>query len=129
LLVPQRSINDLQGKAQIAVIGQDGKVDLRIVETGPTYASMQVVSKGLAPGENVVVEGMQKLREGMVVKTQPWKIPPGFAEDPTLPEPVRPEGENFDRLPPKAALEGAPVPAAPVAPEPSPAASPATPAN
>jgi len=128
LLVPQRAINDLQGKAQIAVIGQDGKVDLRIVETGPTYASMQVVSNGLAPGENVVVEGMQKLREGMVVKTQPWKMPEGFAEDPTLPAPVRPEGDNFDRLPPKAALEGAPVPPAPVAPESAPAAQPAQPA-
>jgi membrane fusion protein (multidrug efflux system) len=141
LLVPQRAINDLQGKAQIAVIGQDGKVDLRIVETGPTYASMQVVGKGLEPGENVVVEGMQKLRQGMAVKTQPWKIPPGFAEDPTLPEPVEPQPGNFDRMPPKAALEGAPVPEVPVAPAgaaspapapptpPAPAASPAAPAN
>lgn len=140
LLVPQRAINDLQGKAQIAVIGQDGKVDLRIVETGTTYASMQVVSKGLSPGENVVVEGMQKLRQGMVVKTQPWQIPPGFAEDPTLPAPVRPEDTNFDRLPPEAALEGAPAPQTPVAPAeaatpaapapaPEPSASPAAPAN
>jgi len=134
LLVPQRAINDLQGKSQIAVVGQDGKVDLRIVETGPTYASMQVVSKGLAPGENVVVEGMQKLRQGMVVKTQPWKMPEGFAEDPSLPAPVRPEDENFSRLPPKAALEGAPAPdataapaASPAAPSPEPAAT-ATPA-
>lgn len=128
LLVPQRAINDLQGKAQIAVIGQDGKVDLRIVETGPTYASMQVVSKGLSPGENVVVEGMQKLRQGMAVKTQPWQMPPGFAEDPSLPAPVQPKDENFDRLPPDAALEGAPAPQQPVAPAgqtaPAPAAVP-----
>jgi hypothetical protein len=59
------------------------------------------------------------------VKTQPWQIPPGFAEDPSLPAPVKPEDENFDRLPPEAALEGAPVPAAPVAPESAPAAQPA----
>ena len=132
LLVPQRAINDLQGKAQIAVIGQDGKVDLRIVETGPTYASMQVVSKGLSPGENVVVEGMQKLRQGMTVKTAPWEMPTGFAEDPTLPAPVRPEGDNFDRLPPEAALEGAPAPDAatsPPAAAPAPTAAPAAPAN
>lgn len=139
LLVPQRSINDLQGKSQVAVIGQDGKVDLRLVETGPTYASMQVVTKGLSPGENVVVEGMQKLRQGMAVKTQPWQIPEGFAEDPTLPVPERPEDDNFDRLPPKAALEGAPAPEVPVAPAeaaaptpvatPEPAVSPAAPAN
>ncbi len=91
LLVPQRAINDLQGKSQIAVIGADGKTDLRIVETGTTYASMQVVSSGLHPGETVVVEGMQKLRQGMAVKTQPWQMPPGFAEDPTLPAPVAPD--------------------------------------
>ncbi|MBU3665374.1 MAG: efflux RND transporter periplasmic adaptor subunit [Chthoniobacterales bacterium] len=130
LLVPQRAINDLQGKSQIAVVGPDGKVDLRIVETGPTYASMQVVTDGLKPGENVVVEGMQKLRQGMTVKTTPWKMPPGFAEDPTLPAPVEPEDTDFQRLPPEAALEGAPAPAEPVvpptpAPTPSPAASPA----
>jgi hypothetical protein len=84
---------------------------------------------------------MQKLRQGMTVKTQPWKIPPGFAEDPTLPEPVEPQPGNFDRMPPKAALEGAPAPEVPVAPAgaasptpapptpPAPAASPAAPAN
>jgi hypothetical protein len=98
-----------------------------------------VVGKGLEPGENVVVEGMQKLRQGMAVKTQAWKIPPGFAEDPTLPAPSEPKDGNFDRLPPKAALEGAPSPEVPVAPAataspapattPEPAASPAAPAN
>ncbi|MEY3479437.1 MAG: hypothetical protein RIQ71_212 [Verrucomicrobiota bacterium] len=131
LLVPQRAINDLQGKAQIAVVGQDGKVDLRLVETGPMYASMQVVSKGLSPGENVVVEGMQKLREGMVVKTQPWKMPEGFAEDPSLPAPVKPDNTEFDRLPPRAALDGAPAAETPAAPEENaaPAASPSAPAN
>lgn len=123
LLVPQRAINDLQGKSQIAVVGPDGKVDLRIVETGPTYASMQVVTKGLAPGENVVVEGMQKLRQGMTVKTTPWQMPPGFAEEPTLPAPVEPKDTDFEKLPPEAALEGAPAPEQPVAP-PSPAPSP-----
>lgn len=109
LLVPQRAINDLQGKMQIAVIGQDGKVDLRIVEAGPTYASMQVITKGVAPGENVVVEGMQKLRQGMVVKTTPWQIPPGFAEEPDLPAPVPPANENPQKIPPEAAPAGTPA--------------------
>jgi membrane fusion protein (multidrug efflux system) len=120
LLVPQRAINDLQGKMQIAVIGQDGKVDLRIVEAGPTYASMQVITKGVAPGENVVVEGMQKLRQGMVVKTTPWQIPPGFAEEPDLPAPVPPANENPQKIPPEAAPAGTPAanpePSAPPAP-------------
>jgi len=121
LLVPQRAINDMQGKMQIAVIGQDGKVDLRIVETGPTYASMQVITKGVESGENVVVEGMQKLRQGMVVKTTPWQIPPGFAEEPDLPAPAPPD----DKTPQKIPLEASPVGTPAANPEPSATPAPA----
>jgi membrane fusion protein (multidrug efflux system) len=125
LLVPQRAINDLQGKSQIAVVGADGKVDLRLVQTGPTYASMQVITEGLKPGEQVVIEGMQKLRQGMTVKTAPWQMPPGFNVDPSLPAPQPPAADgNYQLEPPEAALEGAPAPADPVVPPPSPAATP-----
>ena len=125
LLVPQRAINDLQGKAQIAVVGSDGKVDLRLVQTGPTYASMQVVTDGLKPGEQVVIEGMQKLRQGMTVKTTPWKMPPGFNQEPNLPAPEPPPADGDYMLePPKAALEGAPAPEVPVVPGATPAAAP-----
>ena len=125
LLVPQRAINDLQGKSQIAVVGADGKVDLRLVQTGPTYASMQVITDGLKPGEQVVIEGMQKLRQGMTVKTAPWQMPPGFNVDPSLPAPQPPAADgNYQLEPPEAALEGAPAPEVPVVPPPSPAATP-----
>ena len=126
LLVPQRAINDLQGKSQIAVIGQDSKVDLRLVQTGPTYASMQVITEGLKPGEQVVIEGMQKLRQGMTVKTTPWQMPPGFNADPSLPAPQPPAADGDYMIePPEAALEGAPAPAEPVVPPPAPSATPA----
>lgn len=127
LLIPQRAINDLQGKSQIAVIGADGKVDLRLVQTGPTYASMQVVTEGLQPGEQVVIEGMQKLRQGMTVKTTPWQMPAGFNTDPSLPAPQLPAADgDYMIKPPDAALEGAPAPETPVVPgtTPSPAATP-----
>ena len=126
LLVPQRAINDLQGKSQIAVVGADGKVDLRLVQTGPTYASMRVITGGLQPGEQVVIEGMQKLRQGMTVKTTPWQMPAGFNVDPSLPAPQMPPADgDYMIKPPEAALEGAPVPE-PVAPPsaPAPAATP-----
>ena len=126
LLVPQRAVNDLQGKSQIAVVGSDGKVDLRIVQIGPTYASMQVVTGGLQPGEQVVVEGMQKLRQGMTVKTTPWKMPEGFNVEPNLPQPEIPpsSGGDYVELPPEAALEGAAAPEIPVVPAAPPAPSP-----
>ncbi len=131
LLVPQRAINDLQGKSQIAVVGPDGKVDLRLVQTGPTYASMQVVTGGIKPGEQVVIEGMQKLRQGQEVKTTPWKMPAGFNLEPNVPAPQPPAADGDYMInPPEAALEGAPAAPVPAAtptptPLPEPAATPA----
>jgi membrane fusion protein (multidrug efflux system) len=131
LLIPQRAINDLQGKSQIAVIGADGKVDLRLVQTGPTYASMQVITDGLKPGEQVVIEGMQKLRQGMTVKTTPWQMPAGFDEEPNLPAPQQPApGGDFQVMPPEAAPPGAMPSAAPeTSPTPTPAPEPGPPAE
>jgi membrane fusion protein (multidrug efflux system) len=132
LLVPQRAINDLQGQAQIAVVGADGRVDLRLVQTGPAYASSRVITEGLKPGEQVVVEGMQKLRQGMTVKTTPWQRPAGFNVDPSLPAPQPPAADgDYLIKPPDAALEGASAPSAPPSPSPTPTPRPeasATPA-
>jgi hypothetical protein len=82
---------------------------------------MQVITKGVALGENVVVEGMQKLRQGMVVKTTPWQIPPGFAEEPDLPAPAPPD----DKTPQKIPLEASPVGTPAANPEPSATPAPA----
>ncbi len=68
LLVPQRAVQELQGVQQIAVVGPDDKVTLRVVETGVREGSLQVIEKGLEPGERVVVEGLQKVRAGSLVK-------------------------------------------------------------
>jgi hypothetical protein len=81
----------------------------------------------LQPGEQVVIEGMQKLRQGMTVKTTPWQMPAGFNTDPSLPAPQLPAADgDYMIKPPDAALEGAPAPETPVVPgtTPSPAATP-----
>jgi membrane fusion protein (multidrug efflux system) len=71
LLVPQRAVSELQGVQQVAVVGPDDKVELRVVQTGVRDGSFQVIEKGLAAGERVVVEGIQKLRAGSVVAPKP----------------------------------------------------------
>jgi membrane fusion protein (multidrug efflux system) len=71
LLVPQRAISELQGVQQVAVVGSDDKVELRVVQTGVRDGSLQVIDKGLAPGERVVVEGIQKVRDGSPVTAKP----------------------------------------------------------
>jgi RND family efflux transporter MFP subunit len=68
LVIPQRAVGELQGLSQVAVVGADDKVSIRNVELGPQTGSDQVVDKGLEAGDRVVVEGLQKIRDGMVVK-------------------------------------------------------------
>ena len=68
LLVPQRSVVELQGNYLVAVVGNDNKVAQRTVKVGERTGAMWIVDDGLKPGEHVVVEGVQKVRDGMVVK-------------------------------------------------------------
>jgi RND family efflux transporter MFP subunit len=67
LLVPQKSIVELQGSYQVAVVGSDNKVTLRTVTVGERTGAMWIVNDGLKPQERVVVEGVQKVRENMQV--------------------------------------------------------------
>jgi RND family efflux transporter MFP subunit len=68
LLVPQKAVTELQGMYQVAVVGEDDKVSVRTVKVGEQTGSMWIIEQGVKPGERVVVEGVQKVRNGMPVK-------------------------------------------------------------
>jgi membrane fusion protein (multidrug efflux system) len=70
LVVPQRAVNEMQGNFQLAVVGQDNKVAVRTVKLGPKTGSLVVVTDGLQPGERIVVEGFQKVKDGMTVNAK-----------------------------------------------------------
>jgi membrane fusion protein, multidrug efflux system len=72
LLVPQRSITEIQGKHQLAVVGPDNKIEVRPVNVGPRVDNMWVVEDGLKASEKVVAEGVQKVKPGMTVTTRPF---------------------------------------------------------
>jgi membrane fusion protein (multidrug efflux system) len=76
LLVPQRAVNELQGRFQVAVVGPDNKVDLRWVKVGERTGSLWVIEEGLKPGERVIVEGIQKVKAGMPVTPKPFQEAP-----------------------------------------------------
>jgi len=97
LVVPQRALIDLQGTKQLAVVGADGKVEIRNVQAGPRWGTLQVIDSGVATGERVVVEGLQKVRNGMAVEAK--AAPPEMAGAPP------PEGPRT--TPPPAAAPGA----------------------
>ncbi len=68
LLVPQRAVRELQGNYSVAVVGADAKVNMRAVTPSERVGSLWVIDQGLKPGEKVVVEGLQRLRDSMTVK-------------------------------------------------------------
>lgn len=72
LLVPQRAVTELQGSYQVAVVGSDDKVNVRTVTVGDRVGSEWVIAEGLKPGERVVAEGVQKVREGADVNPKPF---------------------------------------------------------
>jgi RND family efflux transporter MFP subunit len=68
LLVPQKAVSELQGSYQVAVVGADNKVSIRAVKAGDRVGPMWIVEGGVKPGEQVVVEGLQKVQNGGTVK-------------------------------------------------------------
>ena len=67
ITVPERAIVSLQGKSFIWVVGSDGKVTQRSVTTGEQVGSVFIINEGLKAGDKIVVEGVNKLREGIPV--------------------------------------------------------------
>ena len=67
IAVPQRAVIELQGLYQVAVVADDGTVEIRSVEMGPRVDSRWIVDSGLKAGERIAIEGLQRLRTGAQV--------------------------------------------------------------
>jgi membrane fusion protein (multidrug efflux system) len=67
LLVPQKSVLEQQGVNVVYVVLPDNKVALRTVILGERFENLVIVKEGVKPGERLIVEGLQKVRPGMVV--------------------------------------------------------------
>jgi len=74
LLIPQQAVSQLQGYDQVGVVNPDGKAEIRAVKVGQLYGrNMVVVTEGLRLGEKVIVEGFQRVRQGVEVSAKPYK--------------------------------------------------------
>jgi membrane fusion protein (multidrug efflux system) len=71
LLVPQRAVQEVQGLYSVAVVDAAGKVAFRNVKVGPKVGSLWVIDDGVREGDHVVVEGLQRIQDGMTVTTKP----------------------------------------------------------
>lgn len=71
--LPQQAVAQSAQGASVMVIGADGRVAQRAVKLGPAQEAQWVVLEGLAAGEQVIVDGFQKLRPDAIVKPVPWR--------------------------------------------------------
>jgi RND family efflux transporter MFP subunit len=101
LLVPQSAVIETQGQSQVAVVGPDNRVSLRTVKIGKEVGELRIIDDGVKPGERVIIEGLQKVSDGMEVTPRPAQngtdsasrpAPAGQPAAPALPE--RPPGRG-----------------------------------
>jgi membrane fusion protein (multidrug efflux system) len=71
ILIPQRCLSELQGEYSVMVVDKENTIDSRPVEIGQKIGDMVIITKGLGPGDRIVVDALQKVRRGMKVEPVP----------------------------------------------------------
>src|SRR5690606_14943985 len=69
-IIPLKALNELQGQYSVFVVGDSAKVEMRSVKQGALYNDYAVITEGLKGDELVIIEGLQKVRNGSKVDPQ-----------------------------------------------------------
>jgi membrane fusion protein (multidrug efflux system) len=85
LLVPEKALIQVQGTYSLAVVGAANKVSFRQVEVGPVAGTSRIIASGVSSGEKVVVDGLQKVNDGVTVVPQPVAAAEPMAASPAPP--------------------------------------------
>lgn len=67
LLVPQSAVKEIQGGYEVALLGPENKAIIRPVKAGEKVGTLWVIEDGLKPGDQVIVEGVSKVKDGTPV--------------------------------------------------------------
>jgi membrane fusion protein (multidrug efflux system) len=67
IMIPQRSVMEIQGLYSVFVVDSNNTIQTRDIEVGATIGSAWMITKGLEAGEKVVYEGLQKVKDGVTV--------------------------------------------------------------
>ncbi len=81
ITVPQQAVMRNQDNASVMLVGPDGKVKAQPVKTGSAQDDKWIVLDGLKAGDQVIVEGLQKVKPGAPAKAVPWKNPASAASN------------------------------------------------
>src|SRR5262245_33020265 len=71
LLIPDRALGSDQAQKFVYVVSAEKKVEFRPVKIGPIVDGLRVVKEGLKPGEQIIAEGLLRVRPGVVVDAKP----------------------------------------------------------
>jgi membrane fusion protein (multidrug efflux system) len=74
LLIPQRTVNEMQGLYQVFTVADSNKLSIKLLKIGPAYKISYIVEDGLSKGDRIVMAGTQLLRSGSIVtpKEMDW---------------------------------------------------------
>jgi membrane fusion protein, multidrug efflux system len=72
LVVPQAAVIEVQSMYQIAVVEPGNKAGFRIVKVGDRVGTDWIITEGLKPGDQVIVQGFMKVRQGTPVSPKPF---------------------------------------------------------
>jgi membrane fusion protein (multidrug efflux system) len=101
LVIPQRAVSEVQGRYLVAVVSPENKVAIKSVKVGNWVGQLWVIDEGLQAGEKVVAEGIQKVRDGMVVNPKPFvagaQAEPGAGQKPEVKPEAKPETKTHPK--------------------------------
>ena len=83
ILIPQAAVTELQGQEQVYTVTADNKVHINDVVLGPEYKGDRIIESGLEDGATIILDNLQKLREGAPVSPQQAKTPAAPASQAT----------------------------------------------
>jgi len=81
LVIPQRSVIEMQGIYQVYVVGNDNKVDLKIIQVGPSYKDGYIITEGLTANDKIALGGTSLLKSGSVITPKATEWQPGKTEN------------------------------------------------
>lgn len=90
ITVPQQAVLRTPGGSAVMVVGADGKVASRPVKTGSSSGTAWIITDGLKEGDQVIVEGLQKVQPGATVKPVQWQKPAPAGATPAAAAPAAP---------------------------------------
>ena len=71
MILPQKCFTELQGEFSVTTVNDNNEIVIKPVEVGAVYKDYRIVTSGLEPSDRAVLEGIQKVRPGMVIDPQP----------------------------------------------------------